>query len=476
MVAYDVCLTGGQVLLPGFGLQEIDVVISGGRIVGFFKAGSKVDAIETVPIHGLVVLPGAIDPHVHLGQDITYPKTPADVTKESAAAASGGVTTFLVYLMSPEPYGEIFANAVTLMETHSLTDFGVHFCACTAEQAASIPAYVKDLGVASFKFFMNFRGQEGKRLNLPGNDDGFLFQLLKSTKVTDSILCPHAENIELIWLFREYVRDLDLPPLQIWNECAPPFAEAEALQRVAYLAKIVGVPFYAVHVSSAESIDSLTSLRARNAEIFIETCPHYLTHDIDSNIGEIGKVNPPLRTAKDREAIWKAINAGVIDVVGSDHIPRSKDSKMGGIWKSSAGFPGIETLLPILISEGHIKRRIPLHRIINLVSLNPAKIFGIYPQKGVLCIGSDADLTVVDLNGRTSIEVQNLHSAAGYSIYEGWEVLCRVVHTLVRGVFVKRDGEVTLNPKNGKYIPRYHRGIKKENVYEHETFVGRNNH
>ena len=436
MIPFDLCLTGGKVLLPGIGLKEIDVLVSGGKIAAFYQTGIKVDVKEIVRIPGLTVLPGAIDPHVHLGQDISFPKTIEDITKESAAAAAGGITTFLVYIMSPAPYEKIFGDSVKSMEENSLTDFGIHLCACTTEQMTSIPSYAKDLGVSSFKFFMNFRGEEGKRLGLPGNDDGFLFKLLMIARETESIICPHAENIELIWIFREKARNLNGPPLQIWYECAPPFVEAEALQRVAYFAKVVGVPFYAVHVSSEESLNALLMLRDRCAQIYIETCPHYLTHDIDSNIGELGKVNPPLRTSKDRETLWTAIKAGAIDTVGSDHVPRVKAAKTGGIWKASAGSPGMETLLPVLISEGHIKRHIPLQRIVGMVSMVPAKIFGLYPQKGMTSIGCDADFAIVDLNAKDKIRAEDLHSSAGYSIYEGWEVSCRVVHTLVRGVFV----------------------------------------
>jgi dihydropyrimidinase len=466
MMPFDLCLTGGEVLLNGIGVKEIDILVSGGKIAGFCQAGGKIDAKEVVRIPGLTVLPGAIDPHVHLGQDITFPKTPEDITKESAAAAAGGITTFLVFFMSPEGYEKTFGNAVKLMDENSLTDFGIHFCACTAEQMASIPAYVKELGVSSFKFFMNFRGEEGKRLGLPGNDDGFLYKLLKITGETESILCPHAENIELIWIFREQARNLNGPPLRIWYECAPPFVEAEALQRVAYLAKIVDVPFYAVHVSSVESLNALTMLRERNTQMYIETCPHYLTHDIDSNIGELGKVNPPLRTSKDREALWEAIKEGTIDAVGSDHVPRVKAAKAGGIWKASAGSPGMETLLPILVSEGHIKRHIPLQRIVDMVSMAPAKIFGLFPQKGIISIGCDADFAIVDLNAKGTIKAEELHSGAGYSIYEGWEVLCRVVHTLVRGRFVVRDGKIQPLWGHGKYYKRHRSGARKEGEYE----------
>ena len=469
---FDLALAGGDVLLPGMGLKKVNVLVSGGKIAGFCQADAHVDVKEIVRIPGLTVLPGAIDPHVHLGQDITFPKKPEDVTKESAAAAGGGITTFLVFFMSPEAYENTFNDTFKLMEENSLTDFGIHFCACTTEQMANIPKYVKELGVSSFKFFMNFRGEEGKRLGLPGNDDGFLYKLLQTSRETGSIICPHAENIELIWILREHARTLDKPPLEIWYECAPPFVEAEALQRVAYLAKVTGVPFYAVHVSASEPLNALTMLRERGTRIYIETCPHYLTHGIDSNVGVLGKVNPPLRTSTDREVLWEAIKAGTIDTVGSDHVPRVKSAKAGDIWKASAGSPGMETLLPILISEGYTKRQIPLQRIVDMVSIAPARIFGLYPQKGMTSVGCDADFAIVDLSAKDKIKAEDLHSGAGYSIYEGWEVFCRVVHTLVRGIFVKRDGDVMPLWGHGKYYNRHYSGIREEGNYESETALG----
>jgi dihydroorotase-like cyclic amidohydrolase len=244
----------------------------------------------------------------------------------------------------------------------------------------------------------------------------------------------------------------------MWYECAPPFVEAEALQRAAYLSKMTGTAFFAVHVSSAESLKAVAEQRKSNSQIYIETCPHYLTHDVDSEIGDLGKVNPPLRMPGDREALWEALREGTIDVVGSDHVPRIKAAKGGGIWKGSAGFPGTETLLPILISEGHVKRRIPLERIMAAVSANPARIMGLSPRKGTLSVGSDADFVMVDLNDRYRMELKDIHSGAGYSIYEGWEVLCRVVHTIVRGEFVKRDGVVQAMEGHGTYFPRHRCG------------------
>jgi dihydroorotase (multifunctional complex type) len=464
MTEFDLRLSGGQSLLPGLGLSAVDILVKDGRIAGFCQPQGQVKVKEEVAIPGLTVLPGAIDGHVHLSQNLTYPKSAEDVTTESVSAAAGGVTTFLVYLMTPEPYDQVFHQVVKLMEASSTIDFGLHFCICTEDQKDAVPSYAKDLGVSSYKLFMNFKADEGKYLGIPGNDDGFLYRLLQAGAGSGGMLCPHAENIELIRAVKDEAMALEKPPLAKWNASRPPFAEAEALSRAAYLAKVAGSSFYAVHVTSAESLQVVASAKADRANVFIETCPQYLTHNLDSDLAELGKVNPPLRTADDCKALWGAIGSGLIDTVGSDHVPRVKAAKSGDIWKAAAGFPGVQTLMPILVSEGHIKRGLPIERVVDLVSANPARIFGLGDRKGRVAVGYDADLAIVDLNARYTLEAGDLYSVAGYSIYEGWEVACRPVHTLVRGEFVLRDGRIQPLAGHGNYCPRPISGASTEDI------------
>jgi len=455
---FDLRLSGGRVVLPGVGVSEVDVLVTDGKTAGLCRPGTPVEATEVIDVSGLTVLPGAIDPHLHLGAAITFPKVPEDFTKESAAAAAGGVTTLMAFLMGAGPYEEPFAESVKLGEAYSLTDFGFHFCINTQEQLQSLPGYVRDLGVSSFKFFMSFRGEEGKYLGLPGNDDGFLYDLLLAVKETGSILCPHTENIEIVWRLRDRARALEAVPLRTWYESRPPLVEAEAMQRVAYLAGAVGAPIYAVHISCVEALNAAREQRRQHAGIYVETCPHYLTLDVDSAAGTLAKVNPPVRTSADREALWEALKSGEIDSIGSDHNHRTKDKKAGDIWKASAGFPGTETLLPLLVSEGHVKRGIPLDRIVEVTSTSTARIFGLYPRKGTIAVGSDADYAVIDLKAKHTIRAEELHSMAGYTPYEGREVSCRVVHTFVRGVPVVRNGVVQSKYGHGQYLPRPARG------------------
>ena len=457
MSHYDLRLAGGEVLLPGVGLSEVDVLVRDGRIAVLCEPGAIADAAEVVDVRGLTVLPGAIDAHVHLGKDITYPRDDEDTVLETAAAAAGGVTSLLAYLMTPEPYDDVYPGVIKRMEATSQIDFGFHFCIVTEDQLRRIPGYAKELGVSSFKFFMNFRGDEGKYLGLPGNDDGFLYDVMRAAAASGTMIDPHAENIEIVWRLRQEAAGSDKPPLRVWNDIRPSFVEAEAEQRAAYLAGVTGASMYAVHVSSQRALEVLVDARRRHPHVYLETCPHYLTHDVDSDLGLRGKVNPPLREAEDREALWEALRDGIIDVVGSDHVPRHHSKKTGDIWKASAGFPGLQTLLPVLLSEGHLRRGIPLERVVDTVTARPARLFGLYPRKGMVSIGADADFAVVDMHAPMVVDAASQASAAGYSIYEGWQLQCSVVHTIVRGDFALRDGQL-LPGARGRFIHRPNSG------------------
>ncbi len=455
---FDLRLSGGQVLLPGAeDLSEVDVLVRHGTVAGLCSPTAGADVAEDVSVRGLAVLPGIIDAHVHLGQDITVPKTRDDARKETEAAAAGGVCTLIAYLMMADPYHDVLDDAVAVMETHGVIDFGFHICIVTRDQLAALSTYARDLGVSSFKFFMNFRGDEGSYLGLPGNDDGFLFDLMRAAADAGAMVDPHGENIEIVWNRRAQPIPHGLSPLATWNHIRPDFVESEAQQRAAFLASVAGASMYAVHVTNAQTLDVLTRQRDRYPNIFLETCPHYLTHDIDSELGSIGKVNPPLRTAADREALWQAIGDGRINVIGSDHVPRHRSAKQDDIWKASAGFPGLETLLPVLLSEGYHRRGISLARLIDAVTRTPARTFGLWPRKGAIAIGADADFAIVDLNGRQTVRAADQHSGAEYTIYEGWELTGTIEHTVLRGRFVVRDREV-MAEGGGRFVPRHRSG------------------
>lgn len=452
MTTFDVLISGGTVVLPE-GVRTADIGIKNGIITEIFDGGSGAHAGEVIDATGLHVFPGVIDPHVHLGPNITFPQSSEDAQPESRSAAAGGVTSMLAYLMTAQPYEDVFPIAKAAMEADSVIDFGFHFCVVTREQLESIPHYAKDLGVSSYKFFMNFRGEEGAYLGLPGNDDGFLFDLMEACAANGAMLDPHAENIELVWRLRAAGLKEGKTPLDSWNLARPDYIEADALNKLAFLGRVTGASLYAVHTSSALSLDVLEQGRMKNDNIFIETCPHYLTLDIDSTCGCYGKVNPPLRTAPDREALWRAIADGTVDTVGSDHVPRHRSFKEKDIWTASAGFPGLQNLLPSLLSEGHHKRGLSLTRIAEVTAKRPAELFGLYPKKGAIKVGSDADFALVNLTEKWTVDGGSQFSAAAYSPWEAWEFTGRVHHTIVRGQQVFSLGK-DFGAPTGQYLER----------------------
>jgi dihydropyrimidinase len=453
---HDLRLSGGQVYLHGSGVLGVDILIDGGQVTGIVAPDIHAPAREVVDLHGALVLPGAIDPHVHLGKDIRVPRDPDDALLETASAAAGGITTMLVYLMSGDSYSEVTPAARAVMEQHSHTDFGFHLCVGSQEHVAEIPGYISELGVSSFKFFMNFRGDEGKYLGLPGNDDGYMYDVLGAAADGGAMINPHPENIELVWKLKGRPIDESRGPLNAWNQSRPSFVEAEAIQRVAYMAEVTGASVYAVHTSSQRALDAMRLQQQRYANLYVETCPHYLTLTTESSAGTYGKVNPPLRDRADLESLWSALESGQVDTVGSDHNARHRTFKEKDIWSASAGFPGSGGVLPLTLAGG-LQRGIGLDRLVDATSTRSAKLFGMYPKKGTIRVGSDADFAVVDLNGSTTITAATQYSGAEYTPWEGTEVPLRVVHTILRGHFVMRDGALS-DTTTGTYLTREHSG------------------
>jgi dihydropyrimidinase len=447
MSDFDLVVRDGEAILPAHGRTACDIAIRDGRIAAIVAPGEKLAAKSEISARGLVVFPGVIDVHLHLGHgsDIARPRVAMDADRETAAAAKGGVTCFIPYLLAIEPFEKIFDDVVAVTQAGARIDFSYHFIISTEDQLAGVPRYVSDYGVPSFKIFMNNRGGEGARLGLPDIDDGFLFRLCEAAAASGGMVCPHPETIEIAWVLRDRLKQQDPDGkggLATWNGTRPPFVEADAVQRAAYLSDIAGAPLYVVHTSSAEALAAALRHRGNGATVHIETCPHYLTHDITWQGGDIGKINPPLREASDREALWQALLAGGIDTVATDHVHRDLAAKKGGIWNASPGCPGLETLLPVLLTEGHRKRGMPLERVAEVSATSPARLMGLDKSKGSIAVGYDADLTFVDLDRSWKLDRADVVSSAGYSIYEGWNFQGAIVHAMSRGFLVVCDSSL----------------------------------
>jgi dihydropyrimidinase len=452
---FDCVIRNGIVVFPGRFTDYCDIGIENGKISGFFVRGSGASTERVIDASDMYVMPGVIDAHMHLGFTANIVE---DFRQESACAALGGVTTFIAYILQKEPYSTNHSSLVRMGASNSLIDFGFHYTIVSNGQLNEIRNYVQDFGVSSFKYLMTSRGSESQRLGLEQVDDGFLLKFLGEMSNNRATPCVHCENIELYWALQPQVEGQSVKGLPAWNMSRPPYSEAEAIFRAAFLAeKAECHRIYIVHLSSQEGLEIIRWLRARNltTKILVETCPHYLALDVDSEVGTIAKVNPPIRERSDVNVLWEAVRNGEIEVIASDHVARPKSTKEGGIWKASPGFPGVGTLLPLIMDEGYHKRRVSMERIAELISSTPAQLFGLYPQKGAMAVGSDADFVIINPDLEKKIGYIEVKSSSDYNIYEGRKVKGWPVLTMVRGNKVMENGKVVGQQGFGEFIPRH---------------------
>jgi dihydropyrimidinase len=249
---------------------------------------------------------------------------------------------------------------------------------------------------------------------------------------------------------------LGIEGLSAWHLACPDLAEALAINQVALLSRAHRVPVYFPHIGSRAAIAALREARACNTDFIAETGPHYLILTTESDIGMLGKVMPPIRTIDDQAAVWQAVQDGLIETVGSDHVAFTRaERNPSDIWTIRSAFPGTGLILPLLLSEGVARKRLSLQQLARITSLNPAKAFGLYPRKGTLGPGSDADFVIIDQNQKHRITAKNLLTASDYSIYEGLEVTGGVRSVYVRGTKVFEDGRIVGRQDHGKYLRRY---------------------
>jgi dihydropyrimidinase len=451
-MSFDTVIRNATVVFPDSGERAADIGIRDGTIAALMTHGETVsDVKEVIDASGLHLFPGLIDAHLHFG----FADSDTEYKSETFYAAQGGVTTAVAYFLSSEPYADLFAEARRECEAQSYIDFAFHFSACTEPHITEMEKYVREYGVTSFKYFMNFKGEEGRYMGLDGTDDGFFYDLLvESTRVGRPMIVCHTENIEMVSRIRRRYQSAGKASFRDYCESKPPITEAENLSRAAYLADKTGARVYIPHVSTAMAINDARGWKERTGDLWLETCPHYLTHHMEMDLDSLYKANPPLRSPDDVEALWTALADGTIDVIGADHVARKRATKDQPIWQATQGFPGTATILPVLLSEGYHKGRISLQRIAQIFSRNPARLFNLPASKGDIAVGCDADLTLVDLQHEHVVDPSELGSYADHSAYEGWSLKGWPIRTLVRGVTVMDKHRIVSNSGHGRYIER----------------------
>ena len=445
-------LHNGRLVYADGRVVDGGLVCEDGTITAVFAGAPPAgwDDAEQIDAGGRHILPGAIDPHVQL--------YPADrfghYATETRSAALGGVTTIVKMHRDLGGYDPTdVSDEIAGAEGRAYVDFSFHLAVMTDDQVASISRYAQELGIGSFKFFTAYKGEEGRPLGIQGLDDGQLLEALAAVAACGGTALVHCENQELAAHAAREVRAGGGDGLHGFAASRPPIVEAEAVRRVAFLAARVGCPLYVVHVTSQESIEFIAGARRAGQAIFAETEPHYLTETVDSPAGNLAKVIPPIRRASDRDALWEALATGAVDAIGSDHVSAGRERKQGSIWDAQLGFPGVATILPVLLSEGVNAGRIPLSRVAAVTSTNPARIFGL-ERKGALLPGRDADVVVVDLELERTVDAGLLGSVSDFSIYEGRSLRGWPVLTVCRGEIVARDGEIVGSEGHGRFLRR----------------------
>lgn len=454
----DYFIENGIIVIPENGFFKGCLGVREGKIVGIYDRPFSIKTQNRIDAKGNYIIPGLIDPHVHYGYKGNLEN---HFETETKSAAIGGITTVI-------PFYRDYKNPINryddielvkkVGEKNSYIDFSLHLLLITRGQLQNLSKYIKVDKITSFKFYMAYKGEDAKSIGLIGNetDDGFLMEAFsKISKFPNVIACVHAENNEIILSLINKYKGERKDGLSVWSECRPNLTEAESINRVITFAEAVDCPIYIVHLSSQKGLDVVRFFKLKYKKLFVETCPHYLTLTKDIPLENLGKVNPPLRTSDDIEALWKGIAWGLIDTIGSDHCPFRREDKKGSIWDARPGFPGSATMLPILINEGVLKKRITLDKVVEITSFNVAKIFNLYPKKGTIQIGSDADLCIVDLNLRKKVDFKTLQSISDFSLYngsmlKGWPIL-----TMVRGKIIMKDGEILGEKGYGRFIESY---------------------
>ncbi len=459
MTLNTMLISGGQVVTAA-GTYLADVLIEGEQIkaLGMPGAFTAIPVNETLDARGKLVMPGLIDPHLHFLSPFMGTITVHDYANGTAAAAHGGITTIIDFSTQPKG-GSLMENlAQKEAEARGRTyiDWSMHGILLDAgpQTLAEIPQLIQ-AGLPTYKCFTTYK-HSGRYM-----DDSGILKILEMTAEHGGMLMVHCELDAMIErrLEQEIAAGHFAP---IYHARSRP-AEAEnlSIQRVVDLMRDVTAPVYIVHTSTAESVQIIQAAKAEGLPIHSETCTHYLAlteEKLEGPQAQFFVCSPPLRKEHDVEALWKGLSTGCLEVVASDDagVPTADSLRIsqGRFDKVPSGMSGIEARLSILYSEGVCKGRISLPRLVEVASTNPARLFGLYPQKGHLGPGADADVVIYDPKGSWTMTAQNLHMNTDFCPFEGFEIQGHVESVLSRGAYIIRQGNLVGQPGRGRRVFR----------------------
>ncbi len=415
------------------------------------------DSATVIDAEGKYLLPGGVDVHTHFDLDQGAFRASDDFYSGGIAAACGGTTTIVDH-PAFGPKGCRLGRQIDVyhrLSEKTVIDYSFHgVVQHVDDQALADMAELAEAGITSFKVYLTYGGKL---------EDGDLLRILARARELGLIICAHCENDAIIAYLTQRLLQAGKGEPASHPRSRPDFCEAEAVYRLLALARTVGdAPLYVVHLSTALGLEAVRAARQRGQRhVFAETCPQYLLLDesryADPREGLKYMMAPPLRTRVDNQLLWDGLKSGAIDTVATDHCPFFMEQKLAGFGNFSrapGGIPGVEARLPLLLSEGFMRGRLSLAEVSWLCSTKPARIFGLYPKKGALLPGSDADMVLFDPEIRWTLTKDKLHEHVDYTPYEGMEMLGAPVLTVARGEVVAKQGEFVGREGYGKFIRR----------------------
>ncbi|MBI3330119.1 MAG: amidohydrolase family protein [Nitrospinae bacterium] len=453
----DTIVRSGQVVTSSEA-YEASIAIRGEKIVAVGPEELLPPADHYIDASGKYVLPGAIDCHVHLGGHDDY-------QVGGIAAAHAGLTTIVPFALYDIAHRETLPHAIKRHNEEvgrvSVVDFAWHFILNNDPYIFEGLPQALTMGVTSYKMFMTYKKRKDRMCS-----DGFICQAMEIISAGGGITQLHCENGDIIdFLEDKLMAEGRVHPRDFPTAC-PDWVEEEAINRAIKMGALTNCPAYVVHLSTQLGLERIKQAQMQGQRVWTESCPQYLLLS-DAELerwGPLAKIGPPLRPAggPNQDALWRGLEQGYVSCVASDHAPASKELKEPG-WKNvfvgpngaviPFGSPGIETLVPLMYSEGVVKRGLPIWWLARALGENPARIFGLYPRKGAIRVGSDADLLIIDPDKKETIHAGDHHSNTGYTLFEGWEVQGWPWMTLLRGRVLLNQGKLEQQPGYGQFLP-----------------------
>ncbi|HLI27237.1 MAG TPA: dihydroorotase family protein [Chloroflexota bacterium] len=443
MAEVDLVIKNARVVTHLATYEGVGLAIRDGKFVAIAAEEELPSAREVLDAQGLYVLPGIMDCHVHFRQPGLEYK--AEWRTDSAAAAYGGVTFVcdMPNVRPPTESAEQVRIKQAIAEANSFVDFGIIGLMSQDNYDELLP--MAEAGVIGYKVFM------GETIgNLPAPDDGQLVDSLARAAAIGLRTGFHAENNQILQHNIRQLKAAGRTDPRAHRDSRPVVSEVESIARVAVFAHYTGAKVHIFHLSSGDGADVIAQARARGVDITAETGPHYLLLD-DADYDRVAnhlRMNPPVRGGEHRERLYRALRAGVVQMIATDHSPHTEEEKAPrNVWEAISGFVGVEIAPRLMLSEFVNTGKLTLHEYVALTSWNPAHIWQVYPQKGHIAVGADADLTFVDLEQRWEIDRFQLHSKHKVTPFHGWQGRGLPVWTMVRGQLVVRDGQLVGEPR-----------------------------